>query len=411
MAEEKPAKTINFRIFSAAVPAKDGEAEPRCIVVPPSYGSQEYWEERYSRETAESEEDPSPFHSWYFSYEEMRPLLLPLILGTEEADALLESFDRAKSGNTPTTQKQDAKSSTLSNEEGENEANPQTEVNDEKEGKAENIKSNVNEDDEDGDDEDEEAQSGDEGGQQDDDGESENYSEEAEFEEASSEEEDGTDDEVAVTRASLSSAPISILEVGCGDVPLGTGLVKDLPSEHLARVVCIDYSASVIQKMEEKYAHDSEPDPKKMKTTNNQQEPPKKETIPLEFQKVDARNMPYSDEIFHMVLEKGTLDAMLSDRKSGSVNCQQIIRESARVLKTGGIMVLVSHLNAFDTSGMDWMEDVVFGGLRSLETSSWAIEVHGNDGGDEQPGPAVYVIHKKPKDDKSSKIPVQFFSY
>jgi ubiquinone/menaquinone biosynthesis C-methylase UbiE len=405
MAEEKTNSTINFRMFSAA--AKDDAAdEPRCIVVPPSYGSQEYWEERYSRDKVDSEDDPAPFHSWYFSYEEMRPLLLPLILGTEEADALLEeSSDSDKLGNTSTTEKQqgEAKRSTSSSEQ--REPNAETKVD-------ENSKSSFNKVGEEEDVEDEEEQSGDEGGQQDNDEESETYSEEEEeFEEASSEEEDDTDDEFEVTRAPLSSDPISILEVGCGDVPMGTGLVTDLPSERLARVVCIDYSASVIQKMEKKYTKDPEPETKKMKTIDNEQEPSKKEALPLEFQKVDARDMPYSDESFHLVLEKGTLDAMLSDREAGSANCQKIIRESARVLKTGGTIVLVSHLNAFDTSGIDWMEDVVFGGLRSLETSSWAIEVHGNDGGDAQPGPAVYVIHKKPKDAKSSKIPVQFFSY
>ncbi|GAX24178.1 hypothetical protein FisN_4Lh267 [Fistulifera solaris] len=400
-------------MFSAAALAKDDAAELRCIVVPPSYGSQQYWEERYSRDTADSEDDPAPFHSWYFSYEEMRPLLLPLILGTEEADALLlESSDPDKSGNTFTTQEQqgEAKPTTLLNEQRENKTYSETEVNDEEEGKT--LTSSVSEDIKEEGVEDEEIQSDDEGVQQDDDEESETYSEEEdEFEEASSEEEDGTDDEVEVTRAPLSNDPISILEVGCGDVPMGAGLVTDLPSERFARVVCIDYSASVIQKMEEKYTKDLEPETKKIKTTDNVHEPSKKETTPLEFKKVDARNTPFSDESFHLVLEKGTLDAMLSDREAGSANCQKIIRESARVLKTGGIIVLVSHLNAFDTSGIDWMEDVVFGGLRSFETSSWAIEVHGNDGGDAQPGPAVYVIHKKPKDAKSSKIPVQFFSY
>ena len=382
------------------------------MVIPPSYGSQEYWEQRYSRETVDSSEDhPSPFHSWYFSYEEMRPLLLPLIVGTELADAiLLNSSVPGASDGAATKQKQQPEAQSVSSSKEEDKAvSSETQADEVKEENAEHTGTNMKDEDQVRDeynDEDEEERASD-------DEISGDCSEaEGEFEEAYSDEEDADDDETDVIRAPLSNSPVAILEVGCGDVPMGTGLVMDLPSEHVGRVVCIDYSASVIQKMEDQYGTKSEPDTKKRKTNNTEQESSVQHTSSqLEFEKVDARKMPYADDTFHMVMEKGTLDAMLSDRESGSSNCQQIIRECARVVKTGGVIVLVSHLNAFDPSGIDWMEDVVFGGLKSCDASSWSIEVHGNDGGDEPPGPAVYVIHKKPKDTKSSTIPVQFFSY
>ena len=83
----------------------------------PSYGSQSYWDERYKNNSAKDdqatismddkisqvEEEGSPGFSWYFSYNELRPLLLPLLLGRdeeeeewsdcEEMDEILEGSD------------------------------------------------------------------------------------------------------------------------------------------------------------------------------------------------------------------------------------------------------------------------------------------------------------------------------
>ena len=80
----------------------------------PLYGSKAYWEARYKshlpdvnirtknpQHTGESNVDDSqylvdgvelskdainPGHAWYFTYEELRPLILPIILGSEESD-------------------------------------------------------------------------------------------------------------------------------------------------------------------------------------------------------------------------------------------------------------------------------------------------------------------------------------
>ena len=53
--------------------------------------------------------------------------------------------------------------------------------------------------------------------------------------------------------------PISVLEIGCGDVPLGCGLANDLKSMEATtgadsqlicnRIVCTDYSPTVIEVM------------------------------------------------------------------------------------------------------------------------------------------------------------------
>ena len=92
-------------------------------------------------------------------------------------------------------------------------------------------------------------------------------------------------------------------------------------------------------------------------------------------------------------------------------------------------MVIVSHLNAHSEAGMEWLGDIVVPGLRkgSLECD-WEIEVHGNEeepideeSGEttsEGPGPAVYIIHKKPPltnvtytENDPPTIPLRFLSY
>jgi hypothetical protein len=92
-------------------------------------------------------------------------------------------------------------------------------------------------------------------------------------------------------------------------------------------------------------------------------------------------------------------------------------------------MVIVSHLNAHTETGMEWLGDIVVPALRkgSLKCD-WEIEVHGNEeepideeSGEttsEGPGPAVYIIHKKPPrmngtytEDDPPTIPLRFLSY
>jgi len=140
----------------------------------------------------------------------------------------------------------------------------------------------------------------------------------------------------------------------------------------------------------------------------------------------------FRSESFDLVLEKGTLDAMLSDTDVGEAGCVAIVTECARILKTGGYLVVVSHLNAHTNDGLEWLEEVVVKGLRaSGNNATWEVEIHGNDGDDDEepsqtplnsPGPAVYIINKRPPPEANenqqegdvsapSTIPLRFFSY
>jgi SAM-dependent methyltransferase len=210
----------------------------------------------------------------------------------------------------------------------------------------------------------------------------------------------------------------------------------------LEEVTCIDYSDIVIQRLNGQSLNGKE-----SHLSNDSSALKKPEIIKPTYQAMDARSLPFSSNMYDLILEKGTLDAMLSDEEEGLSNCIKIVKEMARVTSEGGAILIVSHLNANEPKGMAWLEDVVFCGLKidflerrkskrdrakasrcessdekkNTETSEtvndyddkeyvWSVEVHGGDGqyldenGDEMEdadenavlvyGPAVYIIKK-----------------
>ncbi|KAH7830637.1 putative Endothelin-converting enzyme 2 E (Ece2E) [Monocercomonoides exilis] len=103
---------------------------------------------------------------------------------------------------------------------------------------------------------------------------------------------------------------IKILHVGCGN---------SLFSEYLAKagylnVTNIDYSPVVIEQMKKKYS-DSLPNAK--------------------WLVMDGLSLKFPDASFHVVCEKGTLDAVLCG-EDFEVNARKFNREMSRVLKHGG---------------------------------------------------------------------------
>jgi hypothetical protein len=297
------------------------EQQQQKLMAPPPYGSQAYWEERYKNmkevKKADDEDKPNAFHAWYFNYEELAPILLPLILG-----------DGVGEGGDDDDDDDDDEEENGEEEDGEENDNGDDDENDE--GEDVEIAEESDEEQESGQNDDNETKE-DNTGEQDDEGEEVEIAEESDEEE---EEEEDAPERVGLAK----NGPISILEVGCGDVPLGRDIaknVKDLESTAgveatniLKKVVCVDYSKSVIEAMKkelsEKESDDTETKP----------------SVPLVYEVVDARKLPYADESYELIIEKGTLDAMLSDTKVGAGNCGLIVSECARVLTIGGEVLI-----------------------------------------------------------------------
>jgi len=427
---------------------EDGEDISKSL--PPSapkYGTQEYWEDRYKRHRMEDhskeedKDDPDAGHAWYFTYEELAPLILPLILGDDntEENHHNHTVDKCSHGHDH-SDACSAHSSQRMNTEGKDGGEEA------KHGDSENeVEDEDEEEDEEEDDDDGEVEINDDGGEPS--GDTDATSEgSATSDSESLMSETGNDDEYELVEVEVDEhdeeglpsrdglakgGPIEILEVGCGDVPLGMDVVSGIlehgkykgisPSSILKRVVCIDYSKSVIDALRSTQKVDTNPPP----------------LISLDFDCEDARKLPYETGRFHLVLEKGTMDAMLSEPTVGADNCRAIVAEMARLVSVKGVVMIISHLNAHTEEGMEWFNTIVVPGLRKGSLSSnWTVEVHGgevpdipeteNEEDEEidigNPGPAVYVIHKVEDVERASSstpdnttdvtpISLRFYSY
>lgn len=298
---------------------------------------------------------------------------------------------------------------------------------------------------------------------------------------------------------------VSLLEIGCGDAPIVPNLANDICIQTgvATKAIASDYSAAVIKYLKDqqqqtqgcssrtalkesteanicgtenhdKHTKDTKAAPLDPSLTNSR---PRKRhkaydrthDVMIQYAVEDATNLSYEDNQFHIVLEKGMLDASLADSEGGISRCHSILGEAARVVRMNGTFVFVSHVNAHSTSGQKWLEDVILPGLfQSCSDCAWSIDVHGNSSPDEDEdisnsnsdsehdddentreevdegvdnhppveepnlGPAVYILWKRPlsKDSKLSStmgdevssidykykdflnhIEIQFFSY
>jgi len=279
---------------------------------PPAYGSQEYWEERYQKhrrseekdgedEGAESDSDALPYHPWYFTYQELSPLILPLILGGRDEGVdlmggnrkdIVEEINGDDTGDDDEQAQQDSEQVETNNDK----SNSDPTTHDESNAQADNS---------------------------------------AEESDHSEEEEEEMEDREGLAK----HGPISVIEIGCGDMPLGRDLSMELAmlqettgakADNIVKeIICCDYSPTVIELCKENQRRDiqaSSGDAQNENTT----------FVVVDYVTADARKLPYPDSSFHLILEKGTLDAMLSDKENGASNCTLIIADCSRVLKQGG---------------------------------------------------------------------------
>ncbi|CAM9675207.1 unnamed protein product [Chrysoparadoxa australica] len=141
----------------------------------------------------------------------------------------------------------------------------------------------------------------------------------------------------------------------------------------------------------------------------------------MSFQVMDARALSFKDDSFDIVIDKGTIDAMLcaqdeDDRAVmlGFQNARHICKEAGRVLGAAGYFVLVSHAGPETALGAKLLRECIMPGLLESQAvqegqppPAWYINVHCSqaevgmneeqDKGEQDEGsPAVYIISKKP---------------
>ncbi|KAL0223502.1 hypothetical protein P9112_002892 [Eukaryota sp. TZLM1-RC] len=125
-----------------------------------------------------------------------------------------------------------------------------------------------------------------------------------------------------------------ILVVGCGN----SRLSQQLHDDGFKHVTSIDISQWVIDQMQEKY----------------------RETCPdLEWQVMDVKRLDFPSESFDVVIDKGTIDAILCGKDSFD-NAHAAHKEIQRVLQPNGTYINITYgtpearLDHFKQPGLNW---------------------------------------------------------
>ncbi|CAM9338250.1 unnamed protein product [Laminaria digitata] len=159
----------------------------------------------------------------------------------------------------------------------------------------------------------------------------------------------------------------SVLDVGCGDKPLAWDL-RD--AGYTGKICSFDFSPTVI---EQHLAEKEKLDRTRLDTG-------------VEFRVLDARNLPFEGGTFDLVVDKGTVDAMLCD-EAGKGSARATCREAARVVASGGWFVIVSHIHPNTVEGVALLSEAMVPGLQDSASSAggeeffWSVDIHCGSGG------------------------------
>ena len=108
-----------------------------------------------------------------------------------------------------------------------------------------------------------------------------------------------------------------ILNIGCGNACL----TEDMYDNGYHNIINMDFSQVVIDQMQSKNSSRHK----------------------MVYETGDVLDMKYADQEFDIVIDKSTLDAISCGGKGSYVNMARALFEVQRVLKTGGICIVISY--------------------------------------------------------------------
>lgn len=192
---------------------------------------------------------------------------------------------------------------------------------------------------------------------------------------------------------------IKILEVGCGNQPLLPSFLtyqnEDIPSEFVGEnLYGFDFSDKVIQQLQ-------------------------RDSNGIHYECKDARKLDYISDSFDIIIDKGTMDAMLSEknREKGVINAKLMVKEMIRlVTRKHGLVMVVSHIEPDTEEFSVLVEEIMMPSLQNeKEGVIWKLHVHGAGG--EAQGGTVYCLTctekrvTRTKNTAPNEIFVEFFEY
>ncbi|ESO84496.1 hypothetical protein LOTGIDRAFT_132122, partial [Lottia gigantea] len=118
--------------------------------------------------------------------------------------------------------------------------------------------------------------------------------------------------------------PLRILDIGCGASSIPSTLCSY--SHRPLDLHCVDFIQSALCQQQSWLS--------RVKFKNPQ-------TL-THFIVADVCRLPYKDTLFDVIIDKGTMDALLKDRNSGNVNGRTMVFELARVSQDNGTILQIS---------------------------------------------------------------------
>ena len=131
------------------------------------------------------------------------------------------------------------------------------------------------------------------------------------------------------------------LEIGCGMSVLSEEL---LTHQFVNLITAIDFSSPAILHMLERQS-------------NNVDVIEALQGKAVNYLEMDATKMSFDEKTFDLIIEKGTLDALLTDESQndtgssseiGNIHARMLLKETERVLSKNGIFIIVSHSESRD---------------------------------------------------------------
>ena len=191
----------------------------------------------------------------------------------------------------------------------------------------------------------------------------------------------------------------TILDIGCGISTLTLDLLRD--TTRVSRALGVDVAPGATRALEQE--------------RDNRIASGDVSARRAEFLCADLSCAPVdwaSSTAFDAVFDKSTTDGLLCDTKRGARRVGAVYEAVGRVLQPSARVVLISYKPPED--GLEWLVDVVLGGLRQGTAAEdgeswWSLDVHsigpredeeasGADDGDAgTPAPTVYVLSKRPR--------------